>query len=182
MRNDVAVAVGGNVIDAAGILNRSAGDVNVLVLNVTPFNAEKERCFLVDRAANGSVVLNAVIGGHRRQEWVAGVEETVISHPEGPSVQYIGSRFGENLDASVADMVEFGGKGILVDANLADGRLGRERAASEAVDVNLAAVRSGCRPSQRRQFVRQLIRIVRQRVQVLAFKNDGAGVAARLRL
>jgi len=49
----------------------------------------------------------------------------------------------EQVDAAVAELVVFRGKGILVDADFADGGFGRELASGKSVDVNLTAVRSG---------------------------------------
>ena len=42
------------------------------------------------------------------------------------SVELIGARLGEDLDAAVAELVVLGGKRILIDANLADRGLRRE--------------------------------------------------------
>ncbi len=113
-------------------------------------------------------------------ERVAGVEGLVVALDEELAVQLVGAGLGENLDAPVAQPVELGGKGILVDANLADRRLGRKLPAAEAVDINLPAVRSSRGSGQRRQLVGQFIGIVGERVQVLALEDDGAGVAAGL--
>ena len=93
-------------------------------------------------------------------------------------MQLVGARLGEHFDASVAQLVILGRKRIAVDANLADGRLGRQLPAGESVDVNLPAIRSGCGPGQRLQLAGQLIRIVRQGVQILALDDDGVRVAA----
>jgi hypothetical protein len=95
-------------------------------------------------------------------------------------VQRIGSRLGKNLDSPVTDTVEFGGEGILVDANLADGRLGRQRPAGKSVNVNLPAVGTGRGSGQSRQFVGKLVGIVGESIQVRTLEDDGAGVAAGL--
>jgi len=57
--------------------------------------------FLLNETADVAVVLDAVIVGNRRHEWVAGVEDFVVSHHEAAPVQRIGSRRGENLDPPV---------------------------------------------------------------------------------
>ena len=95
-------------------------------------------------------------------------------------MQRVGSGLGENLDAPVADLVELGGKRILIDANLADRRLGRQLPAGESVDVNLPAVRARRGAGQRGQFVRQLVGIVGQGIEVAAFEHDGVRVGAGL--
>jgi hypothetical protein len=65
-----------------------------------------------------------------------------------------------------------GENGILVDANLADGILARQRAAGEAVDVNLTAARTSRWSGQRLQIGLQIVRIVRQRASVAHNCND----------
>src|ERR1019366_7652822 len=100
------------------------------------------------------VELVAVVRRDRRCKWIAGIKVLVISLNEALPVQLIRSRLGQYLDAAVAEFVVFGGKWILIDANLADCRLGGQLPAAEAVDVNLAAVRPGRRSCQRSQFVR----------------------------
>ena len=55
----------------------------------------------------------------------------------------VGPRLGENLDAAVAELVVFGRKRILIDADFADGGFWRKLACGEAVDINLAAIGAG---------------------------------------
>ena len=110
------------------------------------------------RVVNGLPVLNA----------------SSLPCDEEPPVQFVRAGLGQNLDAPVAQVVEFGGKGILVDANLANRRLGRQLAAGESIDINLPAVRPGRRAGQRRQFVGQLVGIVRERIQILALEDDAS--------
>jgi len=57
-------------------------------------------------------------------------------------VKFVGARFGKDLYAAIAQLVVFGGKRSLIDANLANGFLGRKLAGSKTVDIELAAVRS----------------------------------------
>ena len=56
--------------------------------------------------------------------------------------------------------------------------LGGSVPAGKSVDINLSAIRSGRRTGQRRQLIRQLIGIVGERVEVLAFQHDRAGIGA----
>ena len=109
-----------------------------------------------------------------------GVERVVVAHEEGAPMQRVGSRLGEYLDASVAELVELRGKRILVDANLTDGGFGRQLAAGESVDVNLAAVGSGRWAGQGRQFVGELVGIVGERIEIATLEHEGAGIGAGL--
>ena len=76
--------------------------------------------------------------------------------------------------------VVFGREGILVDADFADGFLGRKLAAAEAIDIDLAAVGAGAGSGQRLQRVGQIVGIVGQRGQVFALDHQGGGVVVRL--
>src|SRR5262249_35507144 len=71
------------------------------------------------------------------------------------------------------------GQRIRVDANLANGSARREAATSESVDENLTAVWTSRRTSQRLQRSREIVRIVRQRIEVRAFEHNSAGVVLR---
>ena len=68
--------------------------------------------------------------------------------------------FGEDFDAAVTQPVVFGGKRILIDADFANGSLGRKRAACKTIDVNLAAVRACRGASERLKFGLQLVGII----------------------
>ena len=52
----------------------------------------------------------------------------------------------------ITELVVFRGERILVDADFADGSLGRKLTAGEAVDINLPAVGSGRGAGQRLQL------------------------------
>ena len=95
-------------------------------------------------------------------------------------MKLVRARFGEHLDAAKSKLVVLSGIRVLIDANFANRRLRRQLPAGEAVDVNLAAIRPGSRPSQRAQLRRQLIRIIRQRIQILAADDGSAGVRIRI--
>ncbi len=83
----------------------------------------------------------------------------------------------KNLDASVAELVVLGREGIAVDADLADGRFRWKLPGGKAVNVNLAAVRSGGGSGERVQFILQFVRIIGERVEVFAFEDETVGVA-----
>ena len=86
------------------------------------------------------------------------------------------ARLGENLDAAEAELVVLGGEGILIDADFADGFLGRKLAAAEAIDVDRAAVGSGAGPGERLQGVGEIVGIVGERGQIFAAQHERGGV------
>ncbi len=83
---------------------------------------------------------------------------------------------GKDLDAAIADAVVLRGEWILVDADLTNRRLGGELAAGEAVYIDLSAVRPCRGTGQRGKLTGQLIRIVRERFQILALDDGGTGI------
>ena len=112
----------------------------------------------------------------RRRVRVARVPEIVGEVPLRRPVVLVGARLGEDLDLAVTQLVVLRRKWVLVDANLADRFLRRKLAAAETVDENRSAVRTGRRPRQRREVGRQIVRIVRKRVQIGAAQHYGAGI------
>ena len=78
----------------------------------------------------------------------------------------IRSGLGEDFNASVAKLVVFRGKGILVDANFADGGFGGKLPAREAVDIDLPAIGACGGAGKRLQVGLQVVRIVGKRVQI----------------
>ena len=100
--------------------------VDAGVLIVALFRADKIRGPLRERSAHRAVELYAVIGRNDRGERVAGVECVAVALGKELPMQLVGARLGEHFDASVAQLVILGRKRIAVDANLADGRLGRQ--------------------------------------------------------
>ena len=127
-------------------------------------------------AANLAIGVVGLVVGQR----VARIEDRVGIEKGDGAAQLVGARLGENLDAAEAQPVEFGGKGILVDADLADGFLGRQLAAAETIDVDLPAVGTGAGAGQRLQRVGKIVGIVRQRLQVVALDHQRGGVVVRL--
>jgi hypothetical protein len=99
---------------------------------------------------------------------IGGVEGGSIGIHEQLTVQFVGAGLGQYLDTSITRGVILSGEGILVDDDGADRRLGRQLAAAEAIDEDLASAgaRSGTR--QRRELVRQFVRVVGKGVEVLA--------------
>src|SRR5579863_8967199 len=89
------------------------------------------------------------------------------------------SRLSDDLNASIAQLVEFSREGILVYPNLKDRRFGRKLASAEPVDEYLSAVGTCRRPGQCRSLVCKLVRIVGKCVKIFAFEHHGARVATR---
>src|SRR5207244_3141851 len=85
---------------------------------------------------------------------------------------------GKDFNPSVAELVVFGGERILIDANLADGRLRRQLAGGESVNVHLPAIRSGRWPGESFQVGLQFVRVVRQGFEGFAGNHDGTGIVA----
>jgi len=118
----------------------AGGGINIDVLCVAPLGADEERSVLRERSVERSVELVAVIVGNVSGERVAGIEALVVAHGEELAVQLVGAGLGEDFDAPVAEAVKLRRVGVLIDADLADRRLGRQIPAREAVNVNLAPV------------------------------------------
>ena len=98
------------------------------------------------------------------------LKRAVIPLDEELTMQLVGAGLGEDLDTPISKFVEFRREWILIDTNLANGRLGRKLSAAESVDVYLAAIGASRRPGKCRKFIRQLIRIIRQRIQILVLQ------------
>src|SRR5437879_4930212 len=90
------------------------------------------------------------------------------SGKEGLTVELVRPGLGENLNSPVTEPVVLRRKWILIDANLTNGRFRRECAGSEAIDVNLAAVRTCGRAGKRLKLGLQLIGIIGERFQVFS--------------
>ena len=103
-------------------------------------------------------------------------EFAVVVEPEIP-VKLVCSGLGENLDAAIAELVILRGKWIRIDPDLPDGRFGRKCATREAVNVDLAPIRTGRWPCQSAEFALQIIGIIGEGVQRFPGDDRGAGVA-----
>src|SRR5579884_1231867 len=90
---------------------------------------------------------------------------------------FVGSGLGEDLDATVAQLVVLGRERILIDANLADRRLGRNLPAGESIDVDLPAIGADRRTGERLQIRGEIVRVIGQRVEILALQHDLARIA-----
>ena len=111
---------------------------------------------------------------------IARIEDAVAVVEAQAAANLVAARLGENLDAAEAELVVFRGEGILIDADFADGFLGRKLAAAEAVDVDGAAVGSGAGSGERLQGVGEIVGIVGQRGQIFAAQHQRGGVVVGL--
>src|SRR5208282_5917185 len=104
------------------------------VVNIALLHREEKRSVLPHRPTDVSVKDFGVIAWLFRHERIEGVEGGRITIHQDLAMHLVRSRLGENLDASVAQLVVLGGERVLVDANLTDGRLGRELAGGKSVN------------------------------------------------
>lgn len=70
---------------------------------------------------------------------VARIPDTVAEIVVSRSVKLVSARFGDNLDAAIAQLVVFRGERILIDPNFPDGILRGKLTCAKAVDENRAA-------------------------------------------
>src|SRR5260370_29289791 len=101
-----------------------------------------------------------LIGRLGWRERVSGIEYVVAIFEERAPAILVRAGLGEDLDASVAQLVVLGGERVLIDAHFANRFLGREPPAGEAVDVNLSAVGTGAGARQGLQIGSQIVWIV----------------------
>lgn len=87
--------------------------------------------------------------------------------------------FGEHLNSALPQPVELGGKRVLVDADFTDRGLRRHAATGEPVDVDLRSIGSGGRSGQRQQIGRDIVAIVGECFQVLAFQHQRCCIVFR---
>src|SRR5580698_10139100 len=101
---------------------------NAVVVDLAPFDVQEKAGVLVDRAADIAAVSLRLESGNWQcgEERVARIPHAVADVVRSRTVEVVRTRLGENFDASKAQLVEFAGERILVDANLADGFLRRQ--------------------------------------------------------
>ena len=150
--------------------------------NVAAFEIEGERHPLGQRAGQTAAVHFRLVGRLIGEERIAGVQGIVVEAGKELAAKLVHAGLGEDLDAAVAQTVVLGREGVGIDADLANGGFGRKAPAGKAVDVNLAAVGAGRGPGEGLQVVLQLVRIVRQGVEIGALQHQRAGVAVGIHL
>src|SRR5208337_2882467 len=161
----------------AQIRTENEGTHDVRVGDVPAKYIEEKRCALVDGAADVSIVELRMIAGLFGGEGVPRVEVRGIPIHEDLAVVLAHSGLGGDLDAAIAELVVFRREGILVDPDLENRGLGRELAASEAVNIDLASVRPCRGSSQRLQLGLQFIGVIGERLELLSRDDQRSGVA-----
>ncbi len=98
------------------------------------------------------------------------------------SPKKVGSRLGENLDVAGSQGVEFGRKGILIDADFADSVFTGQSAVAggESVDENLPSVGASGRSGERHQIRDQIVGVVCDRVQIVAAHHLSRSALSRI--
>src|SRR5690348_2041615 len=115
-----------------------------------------------------------VEGSQKRAE---GIHMGIVVFARNVSVVVRASRLRCNVNSAITQAVVFSREGIGIDANLANGGFRGHIAAGEAVNVNLGPARSDRRARKSTNLALQLVRVVRQRIQVIARNSHGAGIA-----
>jgi len=110
------------------------------VVDRIPPDVEKERSSFSKRSAQVAAIFFELERRFFRRVGIARIPDIVTVVEECRSAKFIGPGLGEDLDAAVSERVEFRCKRIGIDADFANGLLGRQLAAAEPVDVNLAAI------------------------------------------
>ena len=96
---------------------------DISVVDIAILNIQKEGRLLAERAAERAAEVPLQKRRFLRGVGIARIPDGVAEIGEDVAVQFVGARLGQDLDAPVAQLVVFGRKRILVDANLADGIL-----------------------------------------------------------
>ena len=116
------------------------GLVNVAVLYV-----DLVRSFFAQRPAYVAVDHLRIEVGLTGCKRITGIEKRMVVIEKELAMQLVGAGLGKDFNSPKAHAVILGREGVLVDANFANRRFGRQLPAGEAVDINLASIRSGRR-------------------------------------
>src|SRR3954469_21317437 len=92
----------------------------------------------------------------------------------------VGAGLREDLDSAVAEFVVLGREGVLIDANFTDRLLRGKLAAAEAIDEDGAAAGTCRGTGESREVGRQIVGIVRERVEIGALQDHRAGIVGRV--
>ena len=123
-----------------------------------------------------------VVPSGKNLERVTRVEIGRVAIHHELSMQLICARLCKDLDTSITQLIVFRRKRILVQPDFANRSLGRQLPGREPINVHLPATRPSGWPRQRFKFRLQLIRIVRERLQVFPLYHDGARVVRRVHI
>src|SRR5207245_10944461 len=93
------------------------------LIDVAALQIKKERGLLVDRATDVAAIEDGVVGGlcGFSDKRIPRVKWRGIAVDHKLAVQLVSARLGENFDTSVGELVVFGGKRVLIQADFADG-------------------------------------------------------------
>jgi hypothetical protein len=108
--------------------------------------------------------------------WVSYSESPIGKIERCLAMIFIGARLGKNLDAPETHTVVFRGEGVLVYADFPNRLVGRHPPAAEAIDIDLTAIWARRRSSQYLQFIRQVVGIVGERIEVAPAQHDLTGI------
>ena len=147
-----------------------------IFFDVAAFHVEAERGAFIDGPTEATAEEAGLVGGFVGGKRVARVERLVREVEECVAAELVGTGLREDLDAAEADAIELGGVGVLIDADFADGRFGRDAAAGEAVDENLTAVGSGTGAGEGLELLRELVGVVGEGFQLFGTEDEGTGV------
>ena len=103
------------------------------------------------------------------REGVAGVKSVVVEVKRSLATETIGTGPSQDLDTTKAEAIVFSGKRICVDTDLANGRARWQATAGKSVHKDLSAVWTSRWTSQCLECCGEIVRIVRQRIDVIAF-------------
>ena len=144
-----------------------------VALVAVAIEVDEEGGVLVERAVEVAVELEGMVGGLAVGEGILGVEGGVVAEEDHVAVELVGAGLGEDFDHAAAGVgVVAGGVGVLIDADLADGVLGRQASIGEAVDVHRGRVAAG----DGLKFLLQEAGLGGQIVQVATLEDDRVAV------
>ena len=156
-------------VDIDGVHQRVIGDLAAVEIEEIAGVLAERSADVAGKHAAGKIRL---VGG----DGVAGIEHAFAVVESEGAANLVAARLGENLDAPEAELVVFGGEGVLIDADFADGFLGRQLAAAEAIDVDGAAIWPRAGAGERLQGVGEIVGIVGKGGQIFAAQHQGGGV------
>jgi hypothetical protein len=116
-----------------------------------------------------------------RRVRIPGIPECVAEIPLSGAPVLIEAGLREDFDPAISQLVVLRRERILIDANFTDGLLGRQLPAAESIDEDGSAIGTGGGTGKRLQIRREIIRIVRQGIEVGSAQHQGARITRRIR-
>ena len=191
---ELIVDAGGDISPGVGIRHRfgerhagreSKGRIghhgvdDIQIIDVPPLGVEEEGRFFGDRSPQIAVENLRLVTGLAGDERVARVQSGIGVIEKELAMIFVGAGFGKNFDSPIAQLVIFGGKRILIHANLADRGLRRKLTAGKSIDIDLASVGARGWTGERTQLGLQFVRIIGEGLEVLPLDDKGAGIFRR---